>query len=592
MQRLLFLSLMVLLSATACRDNVNEVVEEETPHVPSVLGDWTEPYVPVKGDLTGMVSNEWGEPVASAEISLGDLTTTTNQFGFFIFKDVDLNARGSLVRVRHEGFFPGSRRVFAVDDAVNQVKIELLRKSFDYTFDAQDGGEVMMNGDAKILFEPNAIQTADGTPYTSIVHVAAKWLDPEALSTTDRMPGNLQGVTLEYEEVVLGTAGMMVVELRSFYGAKLNIREGYKATIAMPVPSNLLANPPASIPNWSYNEEVGVWVEEGVSYLEGNYYVGQVSHFSYWNHDFKGPLVAFTLSLLNEQGTPLEGYKVVIRQAETGLYGHGITCDRGVVSGLIPAELVLQLQIYGQCEAIIYEAEIGPFAPDTEIDLGIITLDDAVISSTLTGSLVNCDGNPVTNGIVVITFDGYSVIEYTDGSSFSVELSLCSQTESISVQAYDIDAALKSNEMNLPANEEINLGSLSVCEELENYIRITVDGQQALFYNAELSINDSANVSTTFIYVYDSGNDNNVRIDISGSSAGNYNGQEGNRVDFISHPDNNWNLTSQHFEVFEVTAFGEIGETVTGSFSGSLMNEYYDPPIEVFVTGDFNIIRN
>ena len=336
MQRLLFFSLMILLSATACRDNVNEVVVEETPYVPSVLGDWTEPYVPVKGDLTGVVNNELGKPIAGAEISLGDLITTTNQFGFFIFKDVGLNARGSLVRVRHEGFFPGSRRVFAVDDAVNQVKIELIRKSFDYFFKAEDGGEVIMNGDAKILFEPNAVQTADGTPYTGWVRVAAKWLDPEALSTIDRMPGNLQGVTLESEEVVLGTAGMMAVELKNNFGERLYIRDGYKATIAMPVPSRLLPNPPASIPNWSYNEEVGVWVEEGTSHLEGNYYVGQVSHFSYWNHDFKGPLVEFTLSLLNEQGTPLEGYKVVIRQAETGLYGHGITCDRGIVSGLIP----------------------------------------------------------------------------------------------------------------------------------------------------------------------------------------------------------------------------------------------------------------
>ena len=113
-------------------------------------------------------------------------------------------------------------------------------------------------------------------------------------------------------------------------------------------------------------------------------------------------------------------------------------------------------------------------------------------------------------------------------------MSLCSQTESISVQAYDLDAALQSNELTLPANEEINPGVLTVCEDLENYIRINVDGQQTAFFNAELRIVDSADVSITQFYVHNTGNNNNIRIQI----------------------------------------------------------EYYDPPIEVYITGEFNIIRN
>ena len=591
MQRLLFFSLMILLSVTACRENVNDIIEEEIPHVPPVLEAWDEPYIPVKGDLTGLVSNEWGDPVAGAEVSLGDLNTTTNQFGFFLFKNVDLNARGSLVRIRQDGYFPGSRRVFAVNDAVNQVKIELIRKSFEYFFDAQTGGEVVMNGDAKILFAPNSIQRADGTPHTGLVRVAAKWLDPEALSTIDRMPGSLQGVTQESKEVVLGTVGMMVVELQATNEEKLNIRDGYTATIAMPVPSTLLPDPPASVPNWSYNEAFGVWVEEGTSQLEGNYYVGQVSHFSYWNHDFKGPLVEFSLSLINEQGIPLEGYKVVIRQIGTGLYGHGITCDRGVVGGLIPAELVLQLEIYGQCDVIIYEAEIGPFSLDSQVDLGVITLDDTVINSIITGSLVNCDGNPVANGIVIIEFDGYTVIEYTNDASFSIPLSLCSQTQNISVQAYDIDAALQSNELSLPVNEEVIVGQLSVCEELENYIRLTVDGQQAVFFDAHLGVVDSVGIPFTQLGASNSINNTRIAMSLYGITAENYDGEAGNRLNYIDHPTNNWYFPNNAFDFFEVTSYGEIGEPVIGSFSGTLMNRYFDPPVEVFVTGEFNIIR-
>ena len=586
MQRLLFFSLILLLAVSACRKNVEEIVEEETPYTPPVLEEWDPPYDPVKGDLTGVVTDETGEPVAGATIKLGELNTITNQFGFFLFKDVDLNARGSLVQVNQEGFFPGSRRVFAVDDAVNRVKIELIKKSFEYSINTETGGEIEMNGGAKVLFAPNSIRNADGTPYIGDVRIAAKWLDPEALSTVNRMPGSLQGVSFDSEEVALSTAGMMVVEMEDNNGQPLNIRDGYTATIAMPVPSNLLPNAPASIPNWSYNEEYGVWVEEGVSYLEGNYYVGKVSHFSYWNHDFKGPLVEFTLTVVHESGLPLEGYLVVIRIEEEGLSGSGLTCDRGIVSGLIPADYILQLEIYGQCGNIIYEAEIGPYTANA--DLGTIVLDETIIPNITTGELVDCNGDPIANGLVLIEFSGITYMEYTDGSPFTAELTLCSQTENVHIKGYDLDAELQSNTIILPPNEQINAGQIFVCQTVEDYILLNVEGTQERYFPAFAgpdSLGDGTVIRFDLL-------DQTVIMNFDGEDVGDYSGESNNFIEYISDVPNGWTFEGNFFEFFEVTAYGDIGEPITGSFSGTLTNYFQQPETDVIVTGEFSIIRD
>ena len=60
----------------------------------------------------------------------------------WILNDVSLDAKGTVVKVEKAGYFNGSRRFFAVEDQENRIKIQMLTKSFDYDFDATDGGEI------------------------------------------------------------------------------------------------------------------------------------------------------------------------------------------------------------------------------------------------------------------------------------------------------------------------------------------------------------------------------------------------------------------------------------------------------------------
>lgn len=589
MKKFGILFLLIALAFSACRKDVDVVTTEETPYVPEILKKWEQKIVNVNGSVTGFVSNELGGPVAGADVKLGNLTTTTDEFGHFFFKNVQLNARGTLVRVEKDGYFPGSRRFMAVEAAENRVKIELMEKEFIKTFQSQDGGTMNLNGGGTITFSPNSIQKEDGTPYNGLVKVAAKWLDPSDIRTLDRMPGNLQGVNLLSEEVVMKTFGMIVAELESEDGAKLNILKGETATIKTPVPASLLANAPAEIPLWSYNETYGMWAEEGVSKLQNGFYVAEVTHFSYWNHDFQDPLITFTATIVDENGTPLENYKVVIRQEGTYLYGYGHTCDRGIISGLIPQNYNLTLEIFGVCDELLYSQAIGPFASD--VDMGTITIPASNLNATtLTGELVDCNGDPIQNGVVAFRFSGQTVYEYTDGEPFEVLFSTCTASSDIEIIGYDMDAALQSDPIIQAVGGTVDLGDISVCDvQLQEYLSLTVDGVTQLYVPMYEATTDTTGAGTSIQF-------NNLQeqffdIVFNGQTTGDYSGT-GNHINYFGDYVNVWYFNfGETFDNFIITEYGNTGEAIKGTFSGSLLNTGVQPAQTVNVSGHFSVIR-
>lgn len=586
---------MFLVALTSCRKNVDEVTTTETPFVPPIVEAWQQLNVPVNGSLTGFVADEAGVPVTGANIKVGNLATTTDDFGHFFFEGVTMNARGTLVQVEKEGYFPGSRRFFAVKDVENRIKIELLAKNFDQSFDAQAGATISMNGGATVEFSANSIQSADGSLYSGTVKVAAKWLDPTSPRTFDQMPGNLQGINQDNEEVVLGTAGMVAVELQGENGEKLNILEGSTATIKSQMPAALLANAPSEIPLWSYNEEYGIWVEEGTSKLENGFYVAEVSHFSFWNHDFPTPLVEFSAIIVDEDGNALANYQVLIRQPGTYFYGTGYTCGDGSISGLIPQNEALELQIFDICGEVIHSENIAPFANNT--DLGTITVPASTLNATtITGELVDCDGNPVGNGLLIITFGGNSVYEYTDGSPFEVLFSVCSSIAEVEITGVDLDDLLQSDPLTATANGTTDVNQITVCnQQLQNYIRVSADGGLTYTLYTEALIRTDSTGAGVVPYFSFSDNSNPaggaaIGFGINGIVPGNY--DDNNFIEIFSDPANNWNFAQgQKFDTFTLDEYGAVGEPVKATFGGTFTNWDTQPPTTVSITGDLNIIR-
>ena len=75
------------------------------------------------------------------------------------------------------------------------------------------------------------------------------------------------------------------------------IRQGDKATLFFPIADIQIDKLDNTIPLWSLNEETGLWIQEGVANLNGQFIVAEVSHFSFWNLDlsFEYEEICFTV---------------------------------------------------------------------------------------------------------------------------------------------------------------------------------------------------------------------------------------------------------------------------------------------------------
>jgi hypothetical protein len=585
LNRLNLLGLLLLLVFSACRKDPDPVV---TPPVIMEV-EWEPRIENITASLQGHVVNQNNEAVIDATVKLNGNTSTTNEFGHFFFTDIEMNSKGAYVTIEKEGFFLGSRRFFPQENSKNRIKVEMLPQDFSTEFDAATGGSYAFdNTDVQLIFPANAIKNeATGEAYTGTVFVAAQYLDPNASNTFDQMPGNLQGINAESQEGALKTLGMMAVELQGAAGEKLNIAEGQTATVSIPAPAGI-DNLPAEVPLWSFDEEIGLWIEEGIATLENGVYTGEVSHFSFWNWDIYAPSADFFAILTDADGNPIPNLQVSIISGSMGA-GYGHTDETGLVGGMVPADEVLTIKLYSQCNSIIFTQEIGPFAEGTET-MENITVDISTINSTtVTGQVRDCNGVIVVNSLVTIDYDGGPTqYFYTDATgAFDNSITLCDSPISATLTAVDLTNLVQSNEVALAIDADNAVGSITACDIVieEDFFILTFNGVTQIY-----SVSNDISSAQHF-RIIKSVDNVHIVIGFEGLEAGDYDGN----LNYNSGIHDNylgWSFSQINndsgFENFNVSVF--TNDNVSGTFSGNVMNNKTGIP--AFVEGSFSVNPN
>src|SRR5690606_16904752 len=358
--------------------------------------------------------------------------------------------------------------------------------------------------------------------YNGNVNVAARWIDPTAADLSEVMPGNLQGVNRFNEEVALASYGMMAVELTGDSGQKLNVGNNLKAELTFPVPTELQDNAPDEIPLWYFNEEYGLWQQEGIAARIGNEYVGQVSHFSFWNCDAPFPLVTISGTVHNENGVPIANAWVCVNFASGNGYGAcGTTDNDGFFSGKMPAneELTMTISQYGMCYQSLV-TNIGPFDVDTDLGIIEVTSPDLV---EVTGTVVDCNDEPVTNGWVTLTLGNQFSYYFLEGNNeISTSLFNCDNASELEVVGLDIDGLEESDVLTYPVAPVIDLGEIAACgNQIDEWLTITVDGESRQF----VVVGAVDSLGTTYIFAHDpQSTSEQVSIGILANDVGVYDG--------------------------------------------------------------------
>jgi hypothetical protein len=434
----------------------------------------------ISSSVSGFVTDENDAAVMGASVQFGSTTITTDKYGYFQAKNVQVVKEAALITVNKAGYFKGIKTYIAAEGKAAFFRIKLIPKTIAGNINTAAGGTVTLANGLSIKLPANGIvNAATNSQYTGTVNVAAYWINPTAADLNRIMPGDLRGINTDGSLKSLQTFGMAAVELTGSGGELLQIVNGQKATLTLPIPSSLSNTAPATIPLWYFDETNGLWKQEGTATKTGNTYVGDVGHFSFWNCDVPSNYVQFNCTLKNQAGNPLAYTLVKITVVGTANSGYGYTDSSGYVGGAVPNNANLLLEVFPSygCTTPIYSQTFA--TTNVNISLGVITVTTANNLATINGTVTNCASTPVTNGYILLQ-EGNIFTRYplNNAGAYSFSKIFCSFPQTITLIGEDVTNTQQSTNVSYVVNSGINtVANIQACGvTTQQFINYTING--------------------------------------------------------------------------------------------------------------------
>lgn len=473
----LFFALLLFFTLLACDK------DDTTTSNPDLITQDTEAFKQnfgseVSRSFLGTVVDVNNVPIEGVTISIGNMTTTTDNNGIFIINDVTVNQRFAYVIAEKAGYIHGSRALVP-SSATNKLTIMLLEETVVGSTLSGTAETISMSNGASVALEGNYIKE-DGSIYEGNVDVIMHFLDPTNEDMSTQMPGTLYAANLQNEERMLQTFGMLAVELRGSAGEDLNLAENSEAEITVPLDPSLVANAPSTIPLWWFDEENGYWKEDGTATLVGNAYVGVVSHFSFWNCDVPFESVVLNVQVTDIDGNPIPFTNVDLSSSNFGTIS-GYTNENGEVYGFVPANETLFVEVSPinnstSCTSNLYNQNIGPFSIDSAYIVQISDYGDYFYES-ISGELLSCEQEPVNMGYISLNYLGQELNNTVDSGHFDFSFLRCSNDDNtFYLQGYDYANIQQTDSIAYTFTTPItNVGSIPACNTINEFIEFTVD---------------------------------------------------------------------------------------------------------------------
>lgn len=470
--------------ATSCSDDKEEEIvqppdEPENPDVPKP------PVIDVTvtmkdATVEGVVTDVEGNPLGSVTISSGEAQATTNDMGLFTFERI-ASANGRFVfTFKKDGYFTITRSGVFSDNLSMQVVMQSRNNASNVvstSFSATSKNALKADG-MEVAIPASSLVTASGADYTGTVNADMLYLSPDNENFTTMMPGgDMAAVRTDRSDATLVSYGMVEVSLTDNSGDPLQLKEGSQSEMTFPIPESMKDNPPATIPLWYFNEEAGVWVEEGTATLQGNVYVGSVSHFSWHNLDVPEERVTIKGKMTDCKGRPVSRLLVTVDQTSD------ITSSDGSYQVYVPANTPVTVTVKSE-NYMSYSPEVsvsvagkpgGTTLENINLELPCIP----VISGRVTNSCSDLVGayvwaEYISGGKAVKTVPIWTSVD----GSFELRIPGTSGKATLWVQTANGDKISRIFDL---TGQDIVITGLEICEEFdEGTLTITVEDGQTL----------------------------------------------------------------------------------------------------------------
>ena len=346
---------------------------------------------------------------------------------------------------------------------------------------------------------------------------------------------------------------------------------------------------------WYFNQLYGVWVQDGSAVLEGNFYIGEVDHFSFWNCDAPFDLINLSGTLVTANGTPIVNNLIRITKNSNNASRCGWTDNSGYFSGKVPANEDLTIKImHGNNTCSLFTILEGNYTTDT--DLGTIVIDEPQIVN-LSGNILDCDLNPTARALLEVTIgQKTNTFYFEDDNQIFAMIVNCNQEEFILAKVIDLENLQESNVITVPIEDNIaDIGAIEACGNvIDEFIILNIDGVETTMFEVGADMTD-----TIYIEGFRQGPASNYFNMTFNEilSEGTFTGNIINSLNIISDSGVGdvylWCQNECGVSNLEITSFGDVGEPIIGSFEGTgIFLDSLEQEVTLSFSGQFKIDRD
>ena len=529
--------------------------------------------------ISGIVVNENNEPVSGVTVSAHGQTKTSGANGEFMFTDITVPANRLFVKAEKHGYYTATRGEQPKQGAT-VLKLTMMTKSITHTINSTSGGTANLTNGSMVEIQPGSVVKNDGSAYNGPVNMSVVYMDPTDVKFSETVAGgDMMARRSDSSDAVLYSYGIMKVEMESPSGEKLNVTGSKPSTITTTIPASLVSQAPSTIPLWYFDENTGLWREEGVATKQGNKYVGTVNHFTDWNNDYPGYLTRVEGKVVDCQGNAIPGVVVKVGQtiAVTDEFGNYV---RTVPTGVEFTISVEASQNFGMSSAPVQIPSL------TQNQVYQVPLCQLACFPVITGSFKDCSNNNLYGTLSVFWDNQNQGIMPTQTGGFRIYVAPNKQARlkftSFSGQVIDTIVQTPSSPVTL------NLGELRSCSsqsDCENSFVITGAGYNNKYVRLQTavalgyySVKDSVTGLTA------AGMDTaSFSLVFPGKTTGSFAWQSGSLVykNLVTAAAQTLNIV--------VTEYGAVGEDIKGTFEGTFQSAQ---GVITITNGKFCVVRH
>ena len=394
-----------------------------------------------RGTIVGQVSDAAGFPIEGVTVSIRKgASTITDAGGLYTLTGVKQKKR-VVVSFEKEDYAPNQGIVAlklkkpkkpkgkgnkkekwykrANNGKLDQVTLNkvMIPAGEPQPIEVDTGGTVTQDG-FKVSFPPGSLD-ASGT-----VEVVVSPIDVST-PAIQAFPGDFSALATTGERVLLETFSLMDIDITQ-NGQPVALNAGATAALEFLLPTNTNLTAGATVPLWFYDENRGIWREEGTGTVgtatddpQRLAVFGEVTHFTWWNVD--QPIetqTCLTGVVTDLSGSPVSGAEVLANGIDYNGTSRGETNVSGEYCVNVKRASNVEVTTAVTSGGAVQSASVAVAAPDIQrtcVDqatLGCEPVPALELSglSCVEGQVLDNNGNAVTDGTTVSSTTGGSAV--------------------------------------------------------------------------------------------------------------------------------------------------------------------------------------